>query len=223
MRSTGYRFMLSWHRLQKWLPIFALAFFTFTGQIKTAHTAEPQTIIVMGDSISAAYGINPSAGWVHLLADKVATEYKAYSVVNASVSGETTGGGLARLPAILARHQPEVVIIELGGNDGLRGYPIAAIKSNLKKMLGLCKEAGARTLLIPMRVPPNYGPTYTEAFFDIFTTVSAQLGASISIFFLEGVAGDPDLMQPDGIHPSVQAQPILLTNIWPALRNLLDP
>lgn len=201
---------------QRWL--FAL---TAALLVAITQAAKAKNIVVMGDSISAAYGIALDAGWVHLLSEKIAAEYKAYRVINASVSGETTGGGLTRLPAVLAMHRPEVVILELGGNDGLRGYPVATIKDNLKKMLALCEVAGARTLLVPMRIPPNYGPAYTTAFFDVFTAISRQTVVPLSIFFLEGVAGNPALMQADGIHPNAKAQPVLLANIWPALRQLL--
>ncbi|MEE4361365.1 MAG: arylesterase [Pseudomonadales bacterium] len=179
------------------------------------------TILVLGDSISAAYGIEPEQGWVKLLEKRLAERSATVRVVNASVSGETTGGGLARLPDALSRNRPDVVIIELGGNDGLRGYPIARIRSNLATMVTLAQDSGARVLLVGMQIPPNYGARYTEAFHGTFAEIAERDAVALVPFLLDGVATDPALMQGDGIHPTAEAQPALLDNLWPALQTLL--
>ena len=175
----------------------------------------------MGDSISAAYGIEAEQGWVQLLADRLDDVGVDVSVVNASVSGETTGGGVVRLPGSLERHAPELVIIELGGNDGLRGYPIARIRDNLARMVSMAREAGADVLLLGMFVPPNYGERYMNGFHENFHRVAAEAGVSLVPFLLDGVATDAGLMQEDGIHPTAEAQPMLLDNVWPTLAPLL--
>lgn len=180
------------------------------------------TILVLGDSISAGYGLEAREGWVSLLEERLAERPESYEVVNASVSGETTGGGLARLPDALARHRPELVVLELGGNDGLRGYPIARIRANLARMVALAREAGARVLLIGMHIPPNYGPRYTEAFHGTYRQIAERDGVALVPFLLEGVATDASLMQGDGIHPTAAAQPLLLDNLWPTLLELLE-
>jgi acyl-CoA thioesterase-1 len=188
----------------------------------TPATAEERTILVLGDSISAAYGIEPEQGWVQLLQDRLDAKAPGYSVVNASISGETTGGGLARLPGALERHEPEVVIVELGGNDGLRGYPITRIRDNLARMVELAQDAGARVLLVGMLIPPNYGDRYLEAFRGAFREVADDAGVPLIPFLLEGIATDDGLMQEDGIHPEAEAQPMLLENLWPALARMLE-
>lgn len=180
------------------------------------------TILVLGDSISAGYGLEAREGWVSLLEERLAERPESYEVVNASVSGETTGGGLARLPDALARHRPELVVLELGGNDGLRGYPIARIRANLARMVALAREAGARVLLIGMHIPPNYGSRYTEAFHGTYRQIAERDGVALVPFLLEGVATDASLMQGDGIHPTAAAQPLLLDNLWPTLLELLE-
>lgn len=180
------------------------------------------TILVLGDSISAGYGLEAREGWVSLLEERLAERPEPYEVVNASVSGETTGGGLARLPDALARHRPEVVVLELGGNDGLRGYPIARIRGNLARMVALARDAGARVLLVGMHIPPNYGSRYTEAFHATYREIAERDGVALVPFLLEGVATDASLMQGDGIHPTAAAQPLLLENLWPTLLHLLE-
>jgi acyl-CoA thioesterase-1 len=180
------------------------------------------TILVLGDSISAGYGLEAREGWVSLLEARLAERPESYEVVNASVSGETTGGGLARLPDALARHRPEVVVLELGGNDGLRGYPIARIRGNLARMVALAREAGAGVLLVGMHIPPNYGARYTEAFHGTYREIAERDGVALVPFLLEGVATDGALMQGDGIHPTAAAQPLLLDNLWPTLLALLE-
>ena len=177
------------------------------------------TVLVVGDSISASYGIQSEQGWVHLLRDRLGGAAK---VVNASISGDTTGGGLARLPRTLAEHEPGVVIIELGGNDGLRGYPITNIRANLLAMTQAVIAAGADPVLAGMQIPPNYGPRYTMAFRAIYEEVAEATGAALVPFLLEGVATDRELMQRDGIHPTAQAQTQLLDNVWGVLAPLVD-
>ena len=161
-------------------------------------------------------------GWVNLLSDRLLEQYPHYKVVNASVSGETTGGGLTRLPKILTIHQPDIVILELGGNDGLRGYPIDRIKNNLSSMILAAEATGSTILLIGMVLPPNYGRRYTKAFEDLFKDLSDQYNLRFVPFLLEGTTTDQALIQRDGIHPTVAAQPRLLEDIWPTLELLLE-
>ncbi|MEE4297998.1 MAG: arylesterase [Pseudomonadales bacterium] len=191
------------------------------GSTLCAPSAAERTVLVMGDSISAAYGIEAEQGWVQLLADRLEDAGAGIDVVNASVSGETTGGGVVRLPGSLERLAPELVIIELGGNDGLRGYPIARIRDNLTRMVSMAREAGAEVLLLGMLIPPNYGERYTSGFQAAFREVAAQTGVQFVPFLLDGVATDASLMQEDGIHPTAAAQPLLLENLWPSLAPLL--
>jgi acyl-CoA thioesterase-1 len=184
--------------------------------------AESPAILVFGDSISAGYGLaHVETGWVEMLRAKLKSEGYGYQVINASVSGETTAGGLARLPRALSLHHPQIVIIELGGNDGLRALPIAQMRTNLAQMLDLSNAGGAKVLLLGMRIPPNYGPEYTEQFHAAFAEAAQKNKVPLVPFLLEGIALTPDLVQADGIHPNEQGQPILLANVWPALKPLL--
>ena len=176
---------------------------------------------MFGDSLSAAYGIAAKRGWVALLAERLERERLHYNVVNASISGETTAGGVSRLPRALAQHKPAIVILELGGNDGLRGLPAAEMERNLAAMIGMAKKSGAKVLLAGMRVPPNYGPEYARAFAAVFPALAKRHDTALVPFFLEGIAEDLRLFQPDRIHPTEAAQPILLENVWKALRPLL--
>lgn len=176
---------------------------------------------MLGDSLSAAYGIAAKRGWVALLAERLERERLDYSVVNASISSETTAGGLARLPRALSQHKPAVVILELGGNDGLRGLPVEEMRNNLDAMIGLSKKAGARVLLVGMQIPPNYGPEYTRDFKAVFGALARRHKTAWAPFLLEGMADDLRLFQPDRIHPTEEAQPILLENVWQALRPML--
>lgn len=188
-----------------------------------AAIAEPgRSILVVGDSLSAGYGIDPATGWVALLQDRLDEQGYGYQVVNASISGDTTGGGLRRLPRALQLHQPDIVVIELGGNDGLRGTPIFAIRSNLARMIELSQEAGAAVLLAGMQMPPNYGSAYTGAFIAMYEELADKYDTALIPFFMEDVALDDELMQPDGIHPNVDGQPVLLNNTWPVLEKLLQ-
>lgn len=183
--------------------------------------AQAATILVFGDSISAGFGINPERGWAALLQSKLKSEGYGEQVVNASVSGETTEGGLARLPRALALHHPGIVIIELGGNDGLRALPVEQMRANLAQMAALCAAAGARVLLLGMQIPPNYGPQYTQQFGSSYGTVARDKNLPLVPFLLNGIALNPQLMQADGIHPNELGQPKLLDNVWPTLKPLL--
>ena len=184
--------------------------------------ADTPAILVFGDSISAGYGLaRVEQGWVGMLRAKLKDEGYGYQVVNASVTGETTAGGLARLPRALALHHPRVVILELGGNDGLRALPIDQMRSNLGKMVDLSVDSGAQVLLLGMRIPPNYGPEFTEKFFAVFADVARDKRAPLVPFLLNDIALSPNLMQADGVHPNELGQPKLLDNVWPRLRPLL--
>ncbi|MDP2228022.1 MAG: arylesterase [Moraxellaceae bacterium] len=184
--------------------------------------AQAATILVFGDSISAAYGLEANAGWVSLLQQKLdKTAAKKHRVFNGSLSGETTSGGVQRLPALLKQHRPDIVILELGGNDGLRGQPPRLIANNLRRMIADARAAGADVLLLGMKIPPNYGKAYTSAFEKVFADVAAETKVPLHPFFLEGVGGVPALMQSDGIHPNAKAQQRLLDNAWPVLKPLL--
>jgi acyl-CoA thioesterase-1 len=184
--------------------------------------ADTPAILVFGDSISAGYGLaRVEQGWVGMLRAKLKDEGYGYQVVNASVTGETTAGGLARLPRALALHHPRVVILELGGNDGLRALPIDQMRSNLGKMVDLSADSGAQVLVLGMRIPPNYGPEFTEKFFAVFADVARDKKAPLVPFLLNDIALSPNLMQADGVHPNELGQPKLLDNVWPRLRPLL--
>jgi acyl-CoA thioesterase-1 len=178
-------------------------------------------ILVVGDSLSAGYGIDVKSTWVALLERRLAKEGYGYRVVNASASGETTGGARARLPRALEVHRPSVVVIELGGNDALRGLPLQQIEDNLENLIERSKAAGAKAVLVGMRIPPNYGAAYVDRFHALYGELAKKHDVAHVDFFLEGVALDDTLMQPDGIHPSVEAQSRLLDNVWPALRSTL--
>jgi acyl-CoA thioesterase-1 len=200
---------------------------TFASELDPAEPVEqtPQqdgVILVFGDSISAAYGMAQEQGWVHLLSEQFEQNNIPYRIVNASVSGETTGGGLIRLPKTLDIHQPDIVIIELGGNDGLRGYPISKIQNNLLELTSISKATGARVLLVGMVLPPNYGRRYTNAFEKVFTDIADSQLVPILPFLLDGVSTSRNLLQKDGIHPTVEAQPLLRDEIWPLLKPMLS-
>lgn len=186
----------------------------------TLRAAEP-VILVLGDSLSAAYGIETRAGWVSLLQHRLTTRKYNYRVVNASISGETTRGGLARLPSLLAEHKPRLVIVELGANDGLRGLPLAEMRANLDSMVTLAQRARARVVLLGMRLPPNYGPIYTAQFHQIYLDLTQRYDLVGVPFFLADVATQRHLMQPDGLHPTAAAQARLLETVWPALESTL--
>jgi len=187
-----------------------------------AAQAEAPVILVFGDSISAGFGLTSvDRGWVALLRTRLRAQEYGYQVINASVSGETTAGGLARLPRALALHHPKIVILELGGNDGLRALPIAQMRANLVQMTDLASAAGANVLLLGMRIPPNYGPEYTEQFSASYGELAHSKRLPLVPFMLDRIALTPNLMQADGIHPNEAGQAILLDNVWPALQPLL--
>jgi acyl-CoA thioesterase-1 len=183
--------------------------------------ASSRTILVFGDSLSAALGIRPEQGWVALLAQRLQAQGYGYQVVNASVSGETSAGGLERLPRALQLHEPAIVILELGANDGLRGLPVSATRANLARMVELAQAAHARVLLVGMRIPPNYGPRYTEGFAAVYSELAQHYHLPLVPFLLEKVALDPALMQADGLHPNAAAEPAVLDTLWPYLKPLL--
>lgn len=188
----------------------------------SATPATQRTVLVMGDSLSAAYGLSASQGWVSLTAQKIAKEKSGWRVVNASISGETTAGGAARIAAALKRHKPSVVVIELGANDGLRGLPLAQIRSNLQTMIAAAKTANAKVLVIGMRLPPNYGPDYTQGFERTFRELAQRNGAAYLPFLLQPIALDDRAFQADRLHPVASAQPKLRDHVWPALAPLLN-
>ncbi|KVC83654.1 arylesterase [Burkholderia ubonensis] len=186
----------------------------------TAPPGQP-VIVVLGDSLSAEYGLPRDTGWVALLRQRLATERIDYSVANASVSGDTTSGGRARLPAVLARLKPAIVVVELGANDALRGVPLATTERNLREIVADAQRARAKVVLVGMFVPPNYGPDYTQKFHGIYTRLSKDLGVPLVPFLLAGIENRPDMFQADQIHPTRQAQGVLLDNVWPSLKPLL--
>ncbi len=181
-----------------------------------------QTVLVIGDSLSSGYGIDEEKSWVALLKNRLNDEGYGYRVVNASISGDTTGGGLRRLPRALEQHEPGIVLIELGGNDGLRGTPIHVIRDNLGSMIELAQDTGARVILAGMEMPPNYGAAYTGDFSRMYPELAQDYDAAFIGFFMKNVALNPNLMQPDGIHPNADGQPVLLDNVWPDLKRLLQ-
>jgi acyl-CoA thioesterase I len=187
-----------------------------------AHAAGSRTILVFGDSLSAAYGLAPQEGWVALLAQRLRSQGYGYQVVNASESGETSGGGLERLPRALELHHPTIVVLELGANDGLRALPVAEMRANLERMIGLARTAGAKVLLLGIRIPPNYGPRYTQELERVFPELANQYHLPLVPFLLEKVALDPELMQADGMHPNARGEAPVLDTIWPYLEPLLE-
>ncbi len=186
-----------------------------------AQNAAAGTVLIVGDSISAAFGLDTRQGWVALLEKRLRDEGFKDKVVNASVSGDTSAGGQARLPALLSEHKPSLVVLELGGNDGLRGQLPTQLQQNLASMIDKSRAAGAKVVLLGMQLPPNYGARYTKAFAQVYSDLAMQKNVPLVPFFLEGVGGHPELMQADGIHPAQNAQGQLLENAWPAIKPLL--
>ncbi len=205
-------------RFTAWLLVLPL---TITLALGTASALadERPTLLVMGDSLSAAYGIEADEGWVSLLEARLDGKAR---VVNASISGETSSGGASRLPELLGQHAPDIVLLELGGNDGLRGLPPGQFEANLRRMIEASQEAEAEVLLLGIDIPPNYGQAYRDAFTGVFTRLADDYELPLVPFLLEGVALDEALMQSDGIHPTAEAQPIILENVWPELEALLE-
>ena len=184
--------------------------------------AQAQTLLVVGDSISAAYGIEIEQGWVARLQQRLNQRELSYQVVNASISGDTSAGGRTRLPALLEQHQPDLVVIELGGNDGLRGLSLVSLKDNLSAMVELARQQSSRVIVLGMRIPPNYGPRYTEGFYQVYQQLAQEQNVPVLGFFLEGIGGVPGMVQNDGIHPTAAAQPLLLDNAWPLIEAQLQ-
>ena len=184
----------------------------------TSAYSAPKTVLVLGDSLSAEYGLAQGTGWVALAEKKIREQKLDAQIVNASVSGETTSGGRSRLPALLGKHKPGLVVIELGANDGLRGLPVAAAQANLKAMADAASEAGAKVMLIGMRIPPNYGRDYADKFFAMYGNLAKDIKAPLVPFMLDGVADKTQLFQPDRLHPLAEAHPTILNNIWPTLQ-----
>jgi len=187
----------------------------------TPNQLSVKTLLVIGDSLSAAYGIAPQEGWVHLLEQRLHETGSKYQIINSSISGDTTSSGHNRLPKILQQYLPTIVILELGANDGLRGLSLKAMRTNLAAMIKQSQQAGARVLLLGMRIPPNYGKTYTARFHQIYYDLAATYDIALVPFFMEGVAGNRTLMQDDGIHPTAAAQERLLDNVWGVLKEIL--
>ncbi len=217
--------------LFKPLPLVLIALVScLLSQQALSNTHTLKSILVLGDSISAAYGIKQEEGWVALLNKKLEAEKSHYQAINASVSGNTSSDGLGRLQALLKQHQPEIVIVELGGNDGLRGYPIKLMERNLERIIRLSQESGAKVLLAGIEIPPNYGQRYTRAFRQGFINVNDRINKAVLTdkeeiaflpFILKEIGTNPQLMQKDGIHPTAEAQIMILNNVWPYLKPLL--
>lgn len=212
---------MSFRSIELVLLVFCLGLVLPVARAQSAAVAP--VILVLGDSISAGYGLDAGQGWVRLLEQKLKTHGAPHRVVNASVTGETTAGGLARLPALLGRHKPRVVLVELGGNDGLRALPVKAMRGNVERIVELSREAGAEPVLFEMRIPDNYGPTYTDAFARAFTDVARERKVAMVPFLLMRFAADPKYFQDDGIHPGPEAQPQILDAVWPTLAPLIKP
>ena len=203
-------------KFAKKLSVHAAAALLMAAASASAYSA-PKTVLVLGDSLSAEYGLARGTGWVALAEKKVKTQKLDAEIVNASVSGETTSGGRSRLPALLTKHKPGLVVIELGANDGLRGLPVAAAQANLKAMAEAADQAGAKVMLVGIRIPPNYGRDYSEKFYAMYGILSRELKAPLVPFMLEGVAEKTEMFQPDRLHPLAAAHPTILNNIWPVL------
>ena len=213
-----------WMRRHFNVACAALALWGLAGSANAQAPAPARTVLVVGDSLSAEYGLRRGSGWVALLEQRLVEQKLPWRVVNASISGDTTSGGRSRLPALLNQHKPAVVVIELGGNDALRGLPLEMTEQNLRTMTQAARAAGARVLLVGMQVPPNYGAAYTQRFADTFVQVARAEKTELVPFLLKGVADAADplaLFQSDRIHPNEQAQPTLLANVWPSLQKLL--
>jgi acyl-CoA thioesterase-1 len=188
-----------------------------------AHAADVPTVLIFGDSLSAGYGIDVDQSWAALLQSRLEQQGYEHRVVNASITGETTEGGAERITPALANFEPALIILELGGNDGLRGFPPDRMRSNLEKIIAASKASGAAVVLLGIRIPSNYGPRYTQAFESVFRETAESLDIPWIEFFMEGIALNDELMQPDGIHPNAAAQPVLLDNAWPIIEAALEP
>nr|WP_245725366.1 arylesterase [Pandoraea oxalativorans] len=201
----------------------AVGWCMLTGTAANAASSGAPTILVVGDSLSAEYGIARGAGWVNLMQQTITQSGYDYNVVNASISGDTTSGGRSRLAPLLERYHPAVTIIELGGNDALRGIPLDLTRSNLREMIAASRKVGSRVIVVGMRIPPNYGPDYSEQFFNMFSTIAKQEKTGYVPFLLAGVIEHQDWFQQDQIHPLAKAHPQILQNVWPTVKPLLKP
>ncbi len=201
------------------MHIYLFLLLTFVTNIALAQSSTTK-LLVMGDSLSAGYGIDIQQGWVSLLEKELNKTHKV-QIINASVSGETSSGGKTRLPALLAEHKPDVVILELGGNDGLRGQPLKLLENNLQTMIDASKTSGAKVILAGMQIPPNYGPRYSTQFKALYATLAEKNQAGLIPFLLEGIGGKAELMQRDGIHPTAEAQPIIVENVLPTINKII--
>jgi acyl-CoA thioesterase-1 len=195
--------------------------FVFVLSAAAPAAADDAAILIVGDSLSAAYGMEIGESWPSLLQQRLDEDGHAYRVFNSSITGETTEGGRTRLPKLLERHEPAIVIVELGGNDGLRGLPLEVTRDNLSAMIEMSQAAGARVLLAEMRIPPNYGRAYTEAFNGAYTVLANQYNVVLVPFLLQDIALEPGMMQSDGVHPTAAAQPLILDQVWGELEPLL--
>lgn len=224
MRSRFLSFMSFNLQLRNWLLGFSVIVTALVALPASAKLINPstQTIVVFGDSLSAGYGIGQNQGWVTLLQTRLTQQKLPYQVVNASISGETTSGGLARFSEMLATHKPSIVILELGANDGLRGLPVNEMRSNLNSMILQAKAAKTKPLLVGMKIPPNYGQKYSRDFSASYAILAKQHKIKLVPFLLDGVAGKPSLIQDDGLHPIATAQLKLLDNVWPKLEKLFN-
>jgi acyl-CoA thioesterase-1 len=217
------RFRLLARRARR-AALAAVALSVLAGPIATSQAAaanDAPTLLVLGDSLSAGYGLSPGQGWVDLLQRKLAAQGYRHKVVNASISGDTTAGGRSRIGPALAAHHPRVVIVELGANDGLRGTTLETVRANLDYIVATAQRAGAQVLVAGMRLPPNYGPVYVSQFAALFAEVATARKVALVPFLMEGFADRPELFQPDRIHPTAQAQPLMVENVWPTLVRLL--
>ena len=194
---------------------------TLAALLASASASADQTIVIVGDSLSSGYGLTAEQSWVAMLRERLDAEAYGYEVVNASIAGDTSAGGLARLPRLLREHSPSVVVIELGGNDGLRGQSVDTLRANLAKMIELSQQHGARVLLAGMQIPPNYGPVYTRSLAAVYPELAMQYDVTLLAFLLDGVALHPELMQHDGIHPNAAGQKVVLENVWRVLPGIL--
>lgn len=211
-----------WHRIlitMNKLKIYLFLLLTIV--ISHAYAQPKTTILVMGDSLSAGYGIDIEKSWVSLL-EKELTKQKDIQIINASVSGETSSGGNTRLPALLSEHKPDIVILELGGNDALRGQPLKLLEKNLQSMIDASKKYNAKILLAGMQIPPNYGARYSNQFKELYPKLATKNDIALVPFLLEGIGGNAELMQRDGIHPTAEAQPIIVNNVLPELLRVLE-
>ena len=190
--------------------------------LSNVSLAKADTVLVLGDSISAAYGMSLEEGWVALLARKIAKTHPEHQVINASISGETTDGALSRLDKLLREHQPSVVVIELGGNDGLRGFPVKKLRQNLDQLAQRSSEAGAKVVMVSIQIPPNYGSRYTTSFHESYALAAKNTDSILTPFILDGIATNPALMQADGIHPKAEAQADMLENMLPYIEKALQ-